>query len=872
MTACIDEKNKMEGGRCGKVVGATLAGVLAVGMVPAAAFADEAPETEGGDISLLDVTPEVVFGQGKLTGLVDQYGVSVDPENLTIVKGSDINLVPETVVTGDPENAEIDLTEVGHTVTVVDSEKVDGDLQPDTDSTKQTNANALDKLDEGDYYLAITITDADSVYNGGVLYVHFKVVAASLEGTKIFNSITDEEGAFTYNTKDQIPSIKFELNGEKLTEGTDYRVEYYNTLTDDTVNSIVDAGKYSARLTGLNDYNKSQVTIDFTVSALDLATANISIADTTVQPATVLADTAKKSAVLLDGEALPEHLVTASFAEGPAGSIIEATAPAKGTYSYKVTPWVDPDSKEATGNIVGERTLSFDYVGAVADSYKYGAEDFSDHATAANALEIDLSEDEEFKVKDIAVKNGASAVAAKNLVTTVTDAKGNAASLEDLNTPGLWIVTVEVDSARLDYTVGGKASMYVKVTAGDINADASLYFMYDGKVKATKIEAEYDGTNLLDKLEVVLKDANGKVLSEGSDYTVKITDWNGDEVTEVVNVDPKGRTYKIAVSSDTYNIVTPADATISLEVTPIKVDAVSLSDVIEYKFNGNTPDAVFIQYTGDVIVPAVEYKKGTVLPADTYVLSYEYSKTENGIYEPVDEMKAKGFYKVYVTQARGVYNYKLSGKLTATPDPVEVSDIKVFADVPNGEWFSDVVYQAAKLGYINGYSGTKMFGPNNSITRGDVACVLFNMSGNKPVEVDSDLYVDWIGHATEFSDVDSNMYYAQAIGWAAKAGVVNGYGDGTFAPEQNITREEFASMLANFAKAVGNFEVPAEDVLADFSDASAVSGWAKENVAWAVSKKVMGNGGFLAPSNVISRAEVAAMAVNYQPEKLDTIL
>ena len=126
------------------------------------------------------------------------------------------------------------------------------------------------------------------------------------------------------------------------------------------------------------------------------------------------------------------------------------------------------------------------------------------------------------------------------------------------------------------------------------------------------------------------------------------------------------------------------------------------------------------------------------------------------------------------------------------------------------------------------------------------------------------------GYATGFSDVDQNMYYAAAIGWAAKTGVVNGYDEDTFGPNDKITREQTAAMIANYAKALGKYQA-AKDVtgtLAAFSDGSQVSDWAKAEVAWAVENGVMGNGGYLAPTDQITRAEIAAMAVNYQPAKL----
>ena len=107
------------------------------------------------------------------------------------------------------------------------------------------------------------------------------------------------------------------------------------------------------------------------------------------------------------------------------------------------------------------------------------------------------------------------------------------------------------------------------------------------------------------------------------------------------------------------------------------------------------------------------------------------------------------------------------------------------------------------------------------------------------------------------------MYFAKAVGWANKMGVVNGYDDGTFGPYDEITREQFAAMLLNYEKKFGDYERADASVLDDFDDASGVSSWATNAVAWGVENGILGNGGFLGAQNDIIRADAACMVYNY---------
>ena len=196
--------------------------------------------------------------------------------------------------------------------------------------------------------------------------------------------------------------------------------------------------------------------------------------------------------------------------------------------------------------------------------------------------------------------------------------------------------------------------------------------------------------------------------------------------------------------------------------------------------------------------------------------------------------------------------------------------------MPANEWYSQAVYTDRELGFMNGDGNGLTFSPMRELTRAEAACVLFNMAGGDGAYKNEtiDGYNPYGSvFETGFADVAGNEFYAKAIAWAKQTGVINGYADGTFGVSRKVTNEEFACMLANYAKAKGEFEaVDADEVLKAYPDASVVSDWAKDSVAWAVSEGIMGGGANISPAGSILRMRAATMAVNAQPEALTDLV
>ena len=192
---------------------------------------------------------------------------------------------------------------------------------------------------------------------------------------------------------------------------------------------------------------------------------------------------------------------------------------------------------------------------------------------------------------------------------------------------------------------------------------------------------------------------------------------------------------------------------------------------------------------------------------------------------------------------------KATFKATQT-EPEQPSGLP-FTDVAKDAWYFPAVEYVFNNGLMNGTTATT-FAPNVNLNRAMMAAVLYNMEG-KPACDKSGL----------FSDVENGKWYTDAINWAASNNIVSGMPDGTYAPNQALTREQMASILYRYAEYKG-IDVSARADLSTFTDGTTVSPWAQDVVQWAVAEKLMsGNGNELQPKGTASRAQVATVLMNY---------
>jgi len=183
-----------------------------------------------------------------------------------------------------------------------------------------------------------------------------------------------------------------------------------------------------------------------------------------------------------------------------------------------------------------------------------------------------------------------------------------------------------------------------------------------------------------------------------------------------------------------------------------------------------------------------------------------------------------------------------------------IDNSKHFVDVhPVNHWAENAVDFVSARGLINGY-GDNYFGPDDNLSRGMLAQILYNLEGCP--DVDGEMI---------FDDVTEDMYYYDAVKWASENGIVSGYGDGIFAPDDKITRQQLATMLYRYEQYMGGGFAGTWMFRMEYTDLADIAEWAYEPLCWMTMHDVMsgyGNG-LLAPNDNATRAQAAQMLMNY---------
>ena len=179
-------------------------------------------------------------------------------------------------------------------------------------------------------------------------------------------------------------------------------------------------------------------------------------------------------------------------------------------------------------------------------------------------------------------------------------------------------------------------------------------------------------------------------------------------------------------------------------------------------------------------------------------------------------------------------------------DPSDI--VARFCDVDRTKWFAQAIQTMVDTGLMTGTS-EYYFLPDFTLTRAQVCQILYNYA-DRPYMAD----------VNSFKDVNPYAWFAPAIAWCRQTGMVNGNGNGTFGPDDPISREEMITMVFRYLQSTGVATASSDTgALESFADSGQIADYAQESLNWAVSSGyITGIGdGRLSPSTFTTRAQMA---------------
>ena len=364
-----------------------------------------------------------------------------------------------------------------------------------------------------------------------------------------------------------------------------------------------------------------------------------------------------------------------------------------------------------------------------------------------------------------------------------------------------------------------------------------------GKVLSTTVtEAEIKATT----------DASGMVTTETA-ATTTTTDAQGNETVEKTvtteNKAPDGSTGTV-VKDESGSIVSQSTTISQKEAEAARDEGRPAQSPLVVT---PVPEAVEDSARSvQVNMPAVLYDKdgdGIVTVAEMPKVEIQVTYSGPGVV--AKEKDASG----NLTRITECYEGSVIVPVTGTGEIVIVDNTKTFNDVAGSDWYSEYVTFVTAREIFNG-TGNGQFSPDATMTRAMLAQVLYNFARGAKA-----------GNGTVFADVSAGDWFSASVGWAYENGIVNGYG-GSFGAQNNITRQDMATILYRYAKQAG-YDVSKAASLDKFSDAGDVADYAAEAMRWAVGMGLV-NGTMDAQGNITlnptgsaTRSQVAAIMTRF---------
>lgn len=335
-------------------------------------------------------------------------------------------------------------------------------------------------------------------------------------------------------------------------------------------------------------------------------------------------------------------------------------------------------------------------------------------------------------------------------------------------------------------------------------------------------------------------------------------------------------TYKVSglIGSDTINVELSCDANMNRTgETPIVVTATdpngnyeitTVNGTLTVKMiylpiipsNPTYPPVVDGDDNGDVTVTPKNPEKGDTVtitpdPDAGYEVDEIVVSDKNG--NPVEVIDNRdGTYSF--KQPNGKVNIEVTFKEIEKVCPRDYTcPMYGYTDLDMNVWYHDGVHFCIENKLMNGTS-TTTFAPGATTSRAMIVTILWRLAG-EPI----------VNYAMSFDDVASDTWYTEAIRWAASEGIVNGYSDTAFGPNDNITREQLATILYRYEQKNGGGFKGMWMFRMDYVDLAEVSDWAYEAMCWMNMNSIVNGkpGKVLDPKGNATRAEAATMLYRY---------
>lgn len=438
--------------------------------------------------------------------------------------------------------------------------------------------------------------------------------------------------------------------------------------------------------------------------------------------------------------------------------------------------------------------------------------------------------------------------------------------------------------ANIEYGAGPAVTIVPKLVVDNVSGNLEIPLVYAEQSTIDKIktlDASMTDASAIDKTYVI--GANLQVGNEEAEtYTITFNP-NGGTLAD----DEKEATTNEHGKLDKDNLPTPERSrhrfdgwfTEANGGTEVDENTVFESDTTIYAHWTRTSSGGGSSHRYDGYITIIDSKNGDVSVSDTWAdeddkitltitpdKGYEVDKIEivDDEGDKIDAKKVEDKDNKYTFRMANcdvtvTVTFKEEGKTTEDTDKEEDKDDETtentglnFTDVSASDWFFKGVEYVVDKGIMSGVSENQ-FDPSGKLTRAMLVQMLYNMESRPACDA-----------ANAFIDVPVGQWYTDAVIWANDAKIVSGMGEGLFAPNMEITREQMVAMLYNYAKYKG-YDVTASADLSAFADSASVSAWAQPAMQWAVAEGYISGMGDnqLAPQGTATRAEIASVIMRF---------